>query len=61
VHKLLTEHSFFINKLGHIRMIEAPEKPFVFNSTNNERHNEVRNEALHGTHIFTSVSGSSYC
>ncbi|KAF3040364.1 hypothetical protein E8E12_009494 [Didymella heteroderae] len=38
---------FFINKLGHIRMIEAPEKPFVFNSTNIERHNEVRNEALH--------------
>ena len=30
-------------------MIEAPEKPFVFNSTNIERHNEVRNEALHGT------------
>ncbi|KAF3051657.1 hypothetical protein E8E11_010088 [Didymella keratinophila] len=38
---------FFINKLGHIRMIEAPEKPFVFNSTNIERHNDVRNEALH--------------
>lgn len=29
-------------------MIEAPEKAFVFNSTNIERHNEVRNEALHG-------------
>ncbi|KAJ8109211.1 hypothetical protein OPT61_g7628 [Boeremia exigua] len=33
--------------LGHIRMIDAPEKPFVFHSTNIERHNEVRNEALH--------------
>ncbi|KAF1934308.1 uncharacterized protein M421DRAFT_50396 [Didymella exigua CBS 183.55] len=43
----LTKLGFFINRLGHIRMIEAPEKPFVFNSTNIERHNEVRNEALH--------------
>ncbi|KAF2626006.1 hypothetical protein BU25DRAFT_472829 [Macroventuria anomochaeta] len=43
----LKKLGFFINKLGHIRMIEAPEKPFVFNSTNIERHNEVRNEALH--------------
>ncbi|KAH6619954.1 Arb2 domain-containing protein [Boeremia exigua] len=43
----LKELGFFINKLGHIRMIEAPDKPFVFNATNIERHNEVRNEALH--------------
>ena len=50
----LTQRSFFINKLGHIRMIEAPEKSFVFNSTNNDRHNEVRNEALHG--VYTSGS-----
>lgn len=40
-------------------MIEAPEKPFVFNSTNIERHNEVRNEALHGMSILTASSHSS--
>lgn len=28
-------------------MIEAPERHFLFNATNNERHNEMRNEALH--------------
>ncbi|KZM20506.1 hypothetical protein ST47_g8375 [Ascochyta rabiei] len=28
-------------------MIDAPEKPFVFHSLNDDRHNEVRNEALH--------------
>ncbi|KAJ4988944.1 Arb2 domain-containing protein [Stagonosporopsis vannaccii] len=43
----LKELGFFINQVGHIRMIDAPEKPFVFNATNIERHNEVRNEALH--------------
>ncbi|KAJ4337538.1 hypothetical protein N0V95_008300 [Ascochyta clinopodiicola] len=43
----LKELGFFINKLGHIRMIDAPEKPFVFHSLNDDRHNEVRNEALH--------------
>lgn len=40
-------------------MTEAPEKPFVFISTNIERHNEVRNEALHGMSTFTSSSHSS--
>ncbi|KAH7067094.1 Arb2 domain-containing protein [Paraphoma chrysanthemicola] len=38
---------FFVNSLGHIRMIEAPEKQYVFHSTNNERHNEVRREAMY--------------
>jgi hypothetical protein len=28
-------------------MIGAPEKPFEYAATNNDRHNEVRNEALH--------------
>ncbi|XPS71083.1 hypothetical protein M3J09_003268 [Ascochyta lentis] len=28
-------------------MIDAPEKPFVFHSLNDDRHNEVRNEAFH--------------
>lgn len=31
-------------------MIEAPDRPFVFNATNSERHNEVRNEAFHGAY-----------
>ncbi|KAF3000730.1 hypothetical protein E8E13_003687 [Curvularia kusanoi] len=43
----LKELGFFINTQGQIRMIEAPEKAFVFNATNNERHNEMRNEAFH--------------
>lgn len=41
-------------------MIEAPEKPFVFKSTNIERHNEVRNEALHGTNVSTIAFGPNY-
>jgi hypothetical protein len=40
--------SFFVNALGHIRMIEAPEKQYVFHSTNNERTNEMRREAMQG-------------
>ncbi|KAH7381541.1 Arb2 domain-containing protein [Pyrenochaeta sp. MPI-SDFR-AT-0127] len=38
--------SFFINKVGQIRMIEAPEEPYIFRSTNNDRVNEVRQEAM---------------
>ncbi|KAF2034510.1 hypothetical protein EK21DRAFT_85527 [Setomelanomma holmii] len=37
---------FFINSIGHIRMMEAPEKEYVFHSTNNERVNELRREAM---------------
>lgn len=37
---------FYINKTGGIRMIEAPEKQYVYHSTNNERVNEVRREAM---------------
>jgi hypothetical protein len=29
-------------------MIEAPEKQYVFHSTNNERVNEMRREAMQG-------------
>ncbi|CAO2657748.1 Nn.00g038740.m01.CDS01 [Neocucurbitaria sp. VM-36] len=42
----LKELGFFINKVGHIRMIEAPDKQYIFHSTNNERVNEVRREAM---------------
>ena len=41
-------------------MIEAPEKPFVFNSTNIERHNEVRNEAFHGMNTATTWFDSNH-
>jgi hypothetical protein len=49
MHLIFTSCSFFINGLGHIRMIEAPDKEYVFHSTNNERVNEVRREAMQGT------------
>ncbi|KAJ4373804.1 hypothetical protein N0V83_002543 [Neocucurbitaria cava] len=42
----LKELGFFINNVGHIRMIEAPDKQYLFNSTNNERVNEVLREAM---------------
>ncbi|KNG45850.1 ribosomal protein s14 protein [Stemphylium lycopersici] len=42
----LNQLGFFINKSGHIRMIKAPEKPYVFRATNNERVNEVLREAM---------------
>jgi hypothetical protein len=42
----LRELGFFINTSGHIRMIDAPEKPYVYHATNNERVNEVRREAM---------------
>jgi hypothetical protein len=45
----LTTSSFFINNLGHIRMIEAPDKEYVFHCTNDERVNELRREAMQGT------------
>jgi hypothetical protein len=37
-----------VNNLGHIRMIEAPDKEYVFHATNNERMNELRREAMQG-------------
>jgi hypothetical protein len=47
-YRILTTISFFVNNLGHIRMIEAPEKQYVFHATNNERVNEMRREAMQG-------------
>ncbi|KAF2856463.1 hypothetical protein T440DRAFT_411346 [Plenodomus tracheiphilus IPT5] len=44
----LKQLGFFVNTLGHIRMIEAPEKHFIFHATNSERVNEVRREAMQG-------------
>jgi hypothetical protein len=45
---LLTFDSFFVNELGQIRMIEAPDKEYYFHSTNNERFNEMLREAMQG-------------
>lgn len=41
-------NSFFVNEVGHIRMTEAPEKPYIYHATNNERVNDVRREAMQG-------------
>ncbi|KAG9187889.1 hypothetical protein G6011_05760 [Alternaria panax] len=38
----LEKLGFFINSLGDIRMINAPEMPYIYHATNNERVNEVR-------------------
>jgi hypothetical protein len=46
---VLTFDSFFVNELGQIRMIEAPDKEYYYHSTNNERYNEMRREAMQGT------------
>lgn len=45
---LLTIRSFFVNHHGQIRMVEAPDKEYVFHATNNERVNELRREAMQG-------------
>jgi hypothetical protein len=45
----LNQLGFFINLSGDIRMIDAPEKPYVYHATNNERVNEVRREAMQST------------
>jgi hypothetical protein len=37
---------FFINEAGQFRMIDFPEKDYIYYHTNNERHNEVRREAM---------------
>ncbi|KAF1838529.1 hypothetical protein BDW02DRAFT_623974 [Decorospora gaudefroyi] len=42
----LRQLGFFVNNVGAIRMIDAPDKPYVFHATNNERVNEVRREAM---------------
>ncbi|USP82794.1 uncharacterized protein yc1106_10068 [Curvularia clavata] len=42
----LQELGFFMNETGHIRMTNAPDKPFLYHATNNERINEVRREAF---------------
>ncbi|EUC41268.1 hypothetical protein COCMIDRAFT_106590 [Bipolaris oryzae ATCC 44560] len=43
----LKQLGFFINDTGHIRMIDAPNRPHTYCVTNNERVNEVRCEAMH--------------
>jgi hypothetical protein len=52
---VLTTCSFFVNGLGQIRMIEAPDKEYVFHSTNDERVNELRREAMQGTVRLTGA------
>jgi hypothetical protein len=42
----LTSPGYFVNDLGHIRMIHAPDKQYLFHSTNNDRVNEVLREAM---------------
>ncbi|KAL6712614.1 hypothetical protein ACN47E_000491 [Coniothyrium glycines] len=42
----LKQLGFFVNNVGQICMIDAPDKHFMFNATNNERVNEVRREAF---------------
>ncbi|KAF1995796.1 hypothetical protein P154DRAFT_538505 [Amniculicola lignicola CBS 123094] len=37
---------YFINSVGQIRMIGYPDKDFDFHFSNNDRHNEVRREAM---------------
>jgi hypothetical protein len=45
---ILRTNSFFINDLGQIRMIDAPDVEYLFRATNNERVNEMRREAMQG-------------
>ena len=40
--------SFFVNDVGQVRMVGAPAKDFVYYSTNDDRVNEVRREAMWG-------------
>ncbi|RYO19681.1 hypothetical protein AA0121_g4173 [Alternaria tenuissima] len=42
----LKELGFFINSSGDIRMINAPEKPYVYHATNNDRVNEEVEQRL---------------
>jgi hypothetical protein len=42
----LNRPGYFVNDLGQIRMINAPDKQYVFHSTNNDRVNEVLREAM---------------
>jgi hypothetical protein len=42
----LKQLGFFVNETGHIRMIDHPDKPYVYQATNNDRFNEVRCEAM---------------
>jgi hypothetical protein len=49
----LNKLGFFINSSGDIRMINAPEKPYVYHATNNERVNEMRREAMQSKSQFS--------
>ena len=49
----LSKLGFFINISGDIRMINAPEKPYVYHATNNERVNEMRREAMQSKSQFS--------
>ncbi|KAF2021590.1 hypothetical protein BU24DRAFT_23349 [Aaosphaeria arxii CBS 175.79] len=42
----LKKLGYFVNNIGQIRMIEFPEKDYHFHWYNQERHNEVRREAM---------------
>ncbi|KAH5245649.1 hypothetical protein HBI88_001180 [Parastagonospora nodorum] len=42
----LKKLGFFVNDVGQVRMIGAPAKDFVYYSTNDDRVNEVRREAM---------------
>ncbi|KAF2265388.1 hypothetical protein CC78DRAFT_200559 [Lojkania enalia] len=42
----LKKLGYFINTDGHIRMIDYPDKDFLYHFSNNDRHNEVHREAM---------------
>jgi hypothetical protein len=49
---------YFVDHNGCFRKIDAPEQFFDFFYTNNDRHNEVRGEAMRGRYTdkaWTSV------
>ncbi|KAF1913480.1 Arb2 domain-containing protein [Ampelomyces quisqualis] len=50
---------FFVNQDGQIRMIDAPDKEYVFYATNNERVNELRREAMQGRTCHTCLLSCS--
>ena len=44
----LQELGYFVDNVGCIRNIKMPELFFNFRWSNNDRHNEVRGEAMRG-------------
>ncbi|KAL5384126.1 hypothetical protein DPSP01_005601 [Paraphaeosphaeria sporulosa] len=47
----LKKLGYFVDKNGCFRRIDAPELFFDFFYTNNDRHNEVRGEAMRGEYM----------